>query len=126
MDQKQCTTCGSVKPVEAFLKKNGQPGKVCLPCRDKAIAYQRAHRDRHHGGRDPHKARQHQHYEDFVEDRGEFCFICGSPPDTRRLHVDHCHKTERVRGLLCLNCNTGLGKFKDDPTLLQKAIDYLA
>lgn len=55
------------------------------------------------------------------------CMICRKPwkPGTRKLDVDHCHNTKRVRGVLCGNCNTGLGKFKDDPALLQAAIDYL-
>src|SRR3990167_545133 len=39
--------------------------------------------------------------------------------------VDHCHKTKKVRGLLCLNCNHGIGKFKDSIHLLKKAIEYL-
>lgn len=40
-------------------------------------------------------------------------------------HVDHCHKTGVVRGLLCLTCNTGIGMFGDNPVLLADAIDYL-
>jgi hypothetical protein len=39
--------------------------------------------------------------------------------------IDHCHKTGRVRGVLCTNCNHGVGKFRDDPALLLAAVEYL-
>lgn len=43
----------------------------------------------------------------------------------RRLAVDHDHETKQNRGLLCANCNPGLGKFKEDPSLLERAASYL-
>lgn len=44
---------------------------------------------------------------------------------TARLCIDHCHTTGKIRGLLCHDCNTGIGKFEDNIELLQSAIDYL-
>jgi hypothetical protein len=41
------------------------------------------------------------------------------------LHIDHCHSTNKVRGLLCMNCNNLLGKANDNTNILHKAIDYL-
>lgn len=54
------------------------------------------------------------------------CAICGSSfKSTRDTHVDHCHKTNKVRGLLCHFCNTGLGHFRDSSKYLNNAITYL-
>ena len=67
-------------------------------------------------------------YDALLEKQGSACAICGSEEaDSRgfRLHVDHDHKTKKVRGLLCGPCNHGLGKFKDSTTLLALAIEYL-
>jgi len=54
------------------------------------------------------------------------CGICGDVDGTGlALAVDHCHTSGKVRGLLCNNCNNGLGRFRDDEGLLQLAISYL-
>lgn len=54
------------------------------------------------------------------------CAICGEIPQSeRRLHVDHCHSTGAVRGLLCHGCNTGIGALQEDAEILSRAIDYL-
>ena len=55
------------------------------------------------------------------------CAICGVKEDDcgKKLALDHCHKTDRVRGLLCTNCNILLGYAKDEKRLLVNAIKYL-
>ena len=65
--------------------------------------------------------------------QGDCCAICGNEETARhdrsneiqKLAVDHSHSTGKVRGLLCQDCNRGLGKFHDDVNRLGKAIEYL-
>ena len=66
-------------------------------------------------------------YLGMVEAQAGKCRLCGREESTRqrRLAVDHCHSTGKVRGLLCHHCNTGLGNFMDDAGLLRRAILYL-
>lgn len=69
-------------------------------------------------------------YERMNRDQDGHCAICGSDDAGRAdsdagLVVDHCHESNRVRGLLCKPCNTGLGAFRDAPELMQAAIKYL-
>ena len=52
------------------------------------------------------------------------CLICKKIP-TKRLAVDHNHKTEKVRGLLCIKCNSAIGFFQDDINLIKNAYKYL-
>lgn len=66
-------------------------------------------------------------YDNIFTSQGGVCAICARvSPDGRRLHVDHCHESNTVRGLLCHDCNRGLGIFRDNEEILQKAIKYLA
>lgn len=59
--------------------------------------------------------------------QGSNCLICGISEEAtgRLLSIDHCHITGKIRGLLCNLCNVGLGNFKDNTELLEKAINYL-
>jgi hypothetical protein len=45
--------------------------------------------------------------------------------NNRTLAVDHCHESGKIRGLLCLTCNVGLGMFKEDVDIMKNAIEYL-
>jgi hypothetical protein len=55
------------------------------------------------------------------------CYLCGRNQSEFkfRLAVDHCHKTSKVRALLCSGCNTGLGNFKENIEVMKKAIQYI-
>jgi hypothetical protein len=67
-------------------------------------------------------------YESMLEAQNGLCAICrsSSPGDKDSyFHVDHCHLTKKVRGLLCNKCNIGLGYFNDNPDSLKAAINYL-
>jgi hypothetical protein len=72
-----------------------------------------------------------EQYEELERMQGGCCAICGrKEPQVRngkpvRWRVDHDHSKKQVRGLLCTNCNQGIGRFKDDPALLLRAASYL-
>lgn len=62
----------------------------------------------------------------LFEEQGRRCAVCGgTEPITKNWHVDHCHESGVVRGILCGLCNPGLGYFKDDTNRLWAAIAYL-
>lgn len=68
-------------------------------------------------------------FEDLMAIQNRLCAICGLGEDGDKNHfplVDHNHRTGMVRGLLCMNCNQGIGKFHDDPNLLMAAAVYLS
>lgn len=66
-------------------------------------------------------------YDELLAKQDNGCGICGRSrsDDGRRLAVDHCHNTGRVRGLLCSACNLALGMFGDDIEMLKRAVVYL-
>ena len=73
-----------------------------------------------------------QEYETTLASQDYKCALCGKDAsDNKRggkldpLHIDHCHKTNKLRDLLCHQCNSGLGQFKDNIEILQKAVQYL-
>jgi len=91
--------------------------------RDKQIAAnEKAHLKRYHG-------LTVEQYRAMLAAQEGKCGICEKTPDgaahCRKLHVDHDHATGAIRGLLCVSCNNGLGRFRDSPALLVKAAFYL-
>lgn len=66
-------------------------------------------------------------YDLMFQAQGGCCAICGSasPGKTKYFHVDHNHVTGKIRGLLCMKCNLGLGSFNDNSSLLELAAKYL-
>jgi len=66
-------------------------------------------------------------YHEILKDQGGVCAICSKPDEVegRRMAIDHDHDTGEVRGLLCGNCNRGLGNFQDNIEMLEKAKNYL-
>jgi hypothetical protein len=123
---RHCPDCATVKPLSEFpLSKSGRAGygSYCKPChnaRGKASIAKRG------GSREYHLRRRYGigqvEFDEMLAEQGGRCAICGGPDPQ---HVDHDHRNGWVRGILCFNCNGGLGQFKDDPKLLAGAYTYL-
>lgn len=67
-------------------------------------------------------------YDKMFEQQKGKCAICGSTDSKHNSDtfcVDHCHTTNKVRGLLCVNCNAGIGSLKESPELFNNALNYL-
>lgn len=66
-------------------------------------------------------------YDRMSEEQDNLCAICLGEPKCRdgRFRVDHDHEHGNIRALLCNGCNTGIGSFREDTSLLEKAIEYL-
>lgn len=65
-------------------------------------------------------------FDALLDGQGGGCAVCGSVPErAASLHLDHCHDSGAIRGILCLSCNQGLGKFRERADLLDAAARYL-
>ena len=132
---KKCTKCGEQKPLSEYYKnKSNKDGhqKRCKPCdiAHKKEAYQR----------DPQASAKKRFiqklkrdyslsladYDLLKQNQNNCCAICKVKlQNGMQVHVDHCHTTGIVRGVLCRWCNLGLGHFKDSQKFLKSAQDYL-
>ena len=124
---KRCPDCRLTKPLEEFPRnRNSKDGRhaYCKPCHNARTAETRQRL--YGGGRHYHLKRRYgigaDDFDRMVADQGGVCLICERPDPE---HVDHDHVTGKVRGILCFNCNGGLGQFKDDIDALLAAATYL-
>jgi hypothetical protein len=124
---KRCPDCGQSKPFEELPRnKNSKDGRhaYCKPCHN---ARGKETVERLHGtSRHCHLKRRYgigaDEFDEQVRLQGGICLICGRPDPE---HVDHDHETGAVRGILCFNCNGGLGQFRDSVDALRAAAAYL-
>jgi len=127
---KQCNTCKIFKPVSEYYKdkrlKSGLRGQ-CKECRRKVEKARSPKVHKMWKIKTNYGLTEEQYY-GLIDKQGGRCAICRttfSSLKSRHIHVDHDHSTNKVRGILCTRCNVGLGYFRDDPTLLEHAIEYL-
>ena len=69
-----------------------------------------------------------EEYKTLIESQNNSCKICGTHATNNikgKLYIDHCHTTGKVRGLLCMKCNSALGLLNDNKKLVQNLLDYL-
>lgn len=132
--------CNELKPLNNFYnRKASEDGKGyrCKNCDDLARKqYQEKHRDKQSLMARKRMLRHKYHieledYNKLLEKQNYVCAICNGgpvatkPPFNSCLVVDHNHKTNNIRGLLCQKCNKALGLFKDNIENLKQAIKYL-
>ena len=112
---KRCAACEQVKPFVDFHAAGRGQGQYpqCKPCRKEQSRGNHLLRTY---GLDSATLQQ------LVDAQGGVCAVCRQAAP---VHVDHDHVSGRVRGVLCFNCNGGLGQFKDRAGVMRSAIDYL-
>jgi hypothetical protein len=116
--KKYCPCCDRVRAVSFFPIHSGKPAAYCKPC---------AREHNHKGNLKRKFGLTPEQYDLIYQAQGGKCAICQvATGKTKKLAVDHDHKTGKIRGLLCSTCNRMiLGTLRDDITALQRAIDYL-
>lgn len=135
---KTCPCCGETKSAADFaVRKTERPGHLVAHCKTCNLQKQqdRKRRDPTIYERVERRSKLKLQYNLSLEDydamfkaQGSACAICKATTPgarTKHFHVDHCHKTGVVRGLLCHKCNRGIGLFDDNPNHVSQALAYL-
>lgn len=134
-----CSKCNTSKPFDEFHMDNSNPLGVCYWCKICANRLARKHHKNNRSNNPEYKLYARgkytknkygltleQYTEKLATQKNE-CAIClvKLQSSGSKTHLDHDHKTGQIRAFLCTNCNRGLGHFKEDLNILNKAIQYL-
>lgn len=130
----RCSQCGETDPGRRAKSADTTKCKTCVTLHTQQWAAENRERYEHHQRAFDLRTKYGitlENYEDLLVAQLGRCAICQTDDPPIRSgakihwHVDHCHVTGRVRGLLCFRCNQGLGLLGDDPERLRQAIAYL-
>lgn len=123
---KRCPDCDDLLPLESFAKNRNTRDGLTVYCKPHHNARGKQTLQQRGGAKRYHMRRRYgidlPEYEALLAAQGGVCAICGAESPN---HIDHDHATGKVRGILCFNCNGGLGQFHDDKSLLLSAVLYL-
>lgn len=144
---KTCKVCGEEKDVSCFYKNSSYSDGLASKCKECHIKQTTENYHRNPSINESNKKRYFQNidaernrdykrkygisleqYNEMLESQNSCCSICGTSSkevSKNRLFVDHCHRTGKVRGLLCHHCNSMIGLARDDVNVLSRAISYL-
>lgn len=135
MVEKICKHCNYTKPLTEFVKSTYVKSGYRAMCKSCFNAYYAKRRIEKYDLVRQYEKKFHterrirslykttpEYIENLKQAQQNLCAICEQQV---KLVIDHCHKTNRVRGLLCAKCNSGLGLFQDSFKNLKKAQEYL-
>ena len=129
---RNCLYCGNTKPEDAFYEYIDRGIKKRMgKCKDCYCKYQRDLKINRYGSlRAERRMRRYgltqEEIDRMIEKQGGICPICAIPLNTSfNVVVDHCHKTNTNRAIVCRQCNIGLGHIKDNLDIVRKIAEYL-
>lgn len=115
--EKRCSRCREILPRKMFSPNGRTENAYCKPCYSRYALEYRAKKKYGITGED---------YDAILFEQNGRCAICHNRPRSKRLAIDHNHKTGQVRGLLCRRCNQNLlGAGHEDLDILRRAVAYL-
>mgnify|MGYP000937302100 CR=1 FL=1 len=125
--EKFCRKCNTIQPLANWNKHKSRSTGLQAYCKNCEKKYKKKYASENREKFRELKRRwkyglQFGSYDKMLESQDYRCAIC---MEVKQLVIDHDHKTGIVRGLLCVSCNSALGKFKDSPLILASAISYL-
>jgi len=111
-----CSKCGIEKPFSEFYKNKNKPRRDCKVCHEKSKMKSKV---------GAYGLTLIEYNQMFVKQKN-CCAICNKEFASKKgTHIDHCHKTNKVRALLCSSCNTAIGLLKESPENLKSALRYI-
>ncbi len=135
-DDLQCNKCNECKPASFFFKEASSKRGYRYACKDCETPRFKKYRNDNQVKVSATRLKWRRTtaynfppelFDERFNEQEQVCAICKSPDAGGRgaFHADHNHKLMQPRGVLCHNCNVALGNFKDNPEILQSAIEYL-